>query len=231
MDLSRLCFDGSKIDDMEHRTAQLHLETSKLMGVDFLPVGKTPETQDQQSLLDALREHHDASCPHCTNATGHTNTVFGTGNPDASIMFIGEAPGVEEDKQGVPFVGAAGKKLDQIIEAMGFRRSDVYIANTLKSRPPDNRTPTPDEVAACGPYLKSQIDIVAPSVIVTLGSPSSKYILETTTGITRLRGNWGAYGSIPVMPTYHPAYLLRNYTTETRTQVWSDMKQVIAKLS
>ena len=146
-------------------------------------------------------------------------------------MFIGEAPGTEEDKQGVPFVGAAGKKLDQIIEAMGFRRADVYIANTLKSRPPDNRTPTPEEVARCGPYLKSQIDIIAPSVIVTLGSPASKYILGTTPGITRLRGAWGTYEGIPVMPTYHPAYLLRNYTTETRTQVWSDMKQVIEKLS
>ena len=216
---------------MEHRTAELHLETSKLMGVDFLPVGATPAGQDKQSMLDALRINHDASCPHCTNATGHTNTVFGIGNPYASLMFIGEAPGVEEDRQGIPFVGAAGKKLDQIIEAMGLCRADVYIANTLKSRPPDNRTPTPDEVAACGPFLKSQIDIIAPSVIVTLGSPASKYILETTTGITRLRGTWGSCNGIPVMPTFHPAYLLRNYTTETRAQVWSDMKQVIAKLS
>lgn len=216
---------------MEQKTAQLHLETSKLMGVNFLPIGATPENQDKQSLLDALRATHDASCLHCTNAVGHTNTVFGVGNPDAAIMFIGEAPGMEEDIQGVPFVGAAGKKLDQIIEAMGLCRTDVYIANTLKSRPPDNRTPTPDEVAACGPYLKSQIDIIAPSVIVTLGSPASKYILETTTGITRLRGIWGTYDGIPVMPTYHPAYLLRNYTTDTRTQVWSDMKQVIEKLS
>ena len=216
---------------MEYRTAQLHLETSKLMGVDFIPIGTTPSSQDKQSLLEELCVDHDASCPHCTSATGHTNTVFGTGNPDASLMFIGEAPGMEEDLQGVPFVGAAGKKLDQIIEAMGLCRTDVYIANTLKSRPPDNRTPTPDEVAACGPYLKSQIEIISPSVIVTLGSPASKYILETTTGITRLRGKWGAYKGIPVMPTYHPAYLLRNYTTETRSQVWSDMKQVVEKLS
>ena len=216
---------------MEYRTAQLHLETSKLMGVDFIPIGTPPSSQDKQSLLEELCVDHDASCPHCTSATGHTNTVFGTGNPDASLMFIGEAPGMEEDLQGVPFVGAAGKKLDQIIEAMGLCRTDVYIANTLKCRPPDNRTPTPNEVAACGPYLKSQIEIISPSVIVTLGSPASKYILETTTGITRLRGIWGAYKGIPVMPTYHPAYLLRNYTTETRSQVWSDMKQVVEKLS
>jgi len=216
---------------MEHRTAQLHLETSKLMGVDFIPIGVTHSNQDKQTLLEELYVDHDASCPHCTNATGHTNTVFGTGNPDSSLMFIGEAPGMEEDQQGIPFVGAAGKKLDQIIEAMGLCRADVYIANTLKSRPADNRTPTPDEVAACGPFLKSQIEIIAPSVIVTLGSPASKYILETTTGITKLRGTWGTYNGIPVMPTYHPAYLLRNYTTETRSQVWSDMKQVIEKLS
>jgi len=219
------------MNPMEYKTAELHLETSRLMGVDFLPIGELQSNEDKQSLLDELRVDHDKSCPHCTNATGYTNTVFGTGSPDASVMFIGEAPGTEEDKQGVPFVGAAGKKLDQIIEAMGFRRADVYIANTLKSRPPDNRTPTPEEVARCGPYLKSQIVIIAPSVIVTLGSPASKYILGTTTGITRLRGAWGTYEGIPVMPTYHPAYLLRNYTTETRTQVWSDMKQVIEKLS
>jgi uracil-DNA glycosylase family 4 len=219
------------MDVMEYRTAQLHLETSKLMGVDFIPIRTTPSNQDKQSLLDELCVDHDASCPHCTSATGHTNTVFGTGNPDASLMFIGEAPGIEEDMQGIPFVGAAGKKLDQIIEAMGLCRTDVYIANAVKSRPPDNRTPTPDEVAACGPYLKSQIDIISPSVIVTLGSPASKYILETTTGITRLRGTWGTYNGIPVMPTFHPAYLLRHYTNETRTQVWSDMKQVIEKLS
>ena len=216
---------------MDYRTAQLHLETSKLMGVDFIPIRTTPSDQSKQSLLEELCVDHDASCPHCTSATGHTNTVFGTGDPDASLMFIGEAPGMEEDLQGIPFVGVAGKKLDQIIEAMGLCRTDVYIANTLKSRPPDNRTPTPDEVAACGPYLKSQIEIISPSVIVTLGSPASKYILETTTGITRLRGTWGTYKGIPVMPTYHPAYLLRNYTNETRTQVWSDMKQVIENLS
>jgi len=219
------------MDSMDYKTAQLHLETSKLMGVDFIPIGATHTNQDKQSLLDKLHVDHDASCPHCTNVTGHTNTVFGNGNPDAALMFIGEAPGMEEDLQGVPFVGAAGKKLEQIIEAMGLRRTDVYIANTLKSRPPDNRTPTPDEVAACGPYLKMQVKIISPSVIVTLGSPASKYILDTTVGITRLRGTWGTYNGIPVMPTFHPAYLLRNYTNETRAQVWSDMKQVIENLS
>jgi len=216
---------------MDYRTAQLHLETSKLMEVDFLPVAESAATKDKQGLLDHLKEEHDHSCPHCTHATGYTNMVFGIGDPDAALMFVGEAPGVDEDLQGIPFVGTAGKKLNQIIEAMGMRREDVYIANTLKCRPPDNRTPLPEEVADCGPFLKKQIEIIQPKVIVTLGSPASKYLLETQTGITRLRGNWGSFNAIPVMPTFHPAYLLRNYTKEIREQVWSDMQQVITHVS
>jgi DNA polymerase len=213
---------------MEYQSAQLHLETSKLMGVDFLPIGVV---QSGETTLDDVRVEHDAHCPHCTVVTGYTQTVFGEGNPNAALMFIGEAPGAEEDAQGVPFVGAAGQKLNEIIQAMGFTREDVYIANVLKSRPPDNRTPLPSEVELCGTYLKQQIEIVSPLVIVTLGSPATKYLLQTTTGITRLRGNWSEYLGTPVMPTYHPAYLLRNYTKETRQEVWSDMKQVQTILS
>jgi uracil-DNA glycosylase len=224
---------------MDYRTAKLHQETSKLMGVDFLPIGDvaqhgsptTDVTIDKQHLLDALQKKHDVTCPHCTVASGHTQTVFGTGNPHAALMFIGEAPGVEEDAQGVPFVGPAGQKLNQIISAIGLQREDVYIANVLKSRPTDNRTPLPTEVDKCGPFLKEQIDIIDPKVIVTLGSPATKYILCTNEGITRLRGQWGTFGKIPVLPTYHPAYLLRNYTEEIRRQVWNDMQQVIAKLA
>jgi len=219
---------------MDFETAQLHLQTSKLMGVDFLPVGDVmpaTETSNHHSQLEQLREEHDSTCSHCTAATGHKQTVFGTGNPCAQLMFIGEAPGAEEDAQGIPFVGAAGQKLDQIIEAIGMKREDVYIANVLKSRPPDNRTPLPSEVDTCGPFLKKQIAIIQPDVIVTLGSPATKYILDTNQGITRLRGSWGKYENIPVLPTYHPAYLLRNYTTEIRGQVWNDMQQVIAKLN
>ena len=145
-------------------------------------------------------------------------------------MFIGEAPGQEEDLQGIPFVGAAGQKLDQILEAMGFQRDDVYIANVLKSRPPNNRTPLADEVNACGPFLKQQIEIIAPDVIVTLGSPATKFLLNTSQGITSLRGTWHLYEGIPVMPTYHPAYMLRNYTKEIRQEVWSDMQAVTSKL-
>ena len=212
---------------MNQNEAQQHLETSKLMGVSFLPVGNS--IPDNKTLED-IRIDHDNNCPHCTTTTGFTQTVFGVGNSNADLMFIGEAPGAEEDVQGIPFVGAAGQKLNQIIEAIGMNREDVYIANVLKSRPPNNRTPLPTEVAACGPYLQQQIDCIQPLVIVTLGSPATKYILQTETGITKLRGSWGDYKGIPVMPTYHPAYLLRNYTKETRQEVWSDIKQVQEKL-
>ncbi|MBC8523290.1 MAG: uracil-DNA glycosylase [Phycisphaerales bacterium] len=214
-------------------TAKLHLETSMLMGVEFLPVAKKididPKT-NKSTMLEQLKEKHDETCPHCTNATGFTHTVFGAGNSDARLMFIGEAPGAEEDRQGIPFVGDAGKKLDEIITAMGMQRENVYIANVLKSRPPDNRTPSPDEIAKCAPFLALQVEIIQPEVIVALGAPAAKFLLETSTGITKLRGIWHEYKAIPVMPTFHPAFLLRNYTKLTRGQVWSDMKQVMEKL-
>ena len=189
---------------------------------------------DKSNALEELRKRHDATCPHCSVVQGHANTVFGETNPDADLMFIGEAPGEEEDRTGRPFVGRAGKKLDAMIEAMGLRRPDVYIANILKSRPPGNRTPLPTEVAGCSPFLAEQVAIIRPKVIVALGGPATKWLLQTTTGITRLRGQWASYGdgsmSIPVMPTFHPAYLLRNYTVDTRSKVWSDMQAVMHKL-
>ncbi|MFO0875466.1 MAG: uracil-DNA glycosylase [Phycisphaerales bacterium] len=189
---------------------------------------------ERQRRLDALREEHDARCPHCTTATAHRRTVFGEGDAAAALMFIGEAPGETEDALGRPFVGRAGQKLDEIIAAMGLARGDVYIANVLKSRPPDNRTPLQHEVDACGPYLKRQIQIIRPRAIVTLGGPATKLVLNVEKGITRMRGAWAEYRDgelvIPVMPTFHPAYLLRNYTLETRRQVWSDMQAVAAKL-
>ncbi|MBC8201404.1 MAG: uracil-DNA glycosylase [Planctomycetes bacterium] len=203
------------------------------MGVDFLPVSKVETNvtgSSQQELLEQLQIEHNDSCPHCTQETGYTQTVFGAGNPCASLMFIGEAPGAEEDACGEPFVGAAGQKLNEIIQAIGLTREEVYIANVLKSRPPQNRTPLPTEIQACGPYLKKQIEIIQPDVIVTLGSPATKYILDTDQGITKIRGLWNSYNDIPVLPTYHPAYLLRNYTTEVRGQVWVDMQEVISKL-
>ena len=183
--------------------------------------------------LAALDAIHGGQCPHCTTATAHTRLVFGEGNPDAELVFVGEAPGETEDQLGRPFVGRAGEKLDGMIAAMGFERADVYIANVLKSRPPDNRTPLAHEIDRCGPYLLAQLAIIRPKVIVTLGGPASKL------GITRLRGAFatvrlgvaeGAPFEVPVMPTFHPAYLLRNYTVETRAQVWEDLKKVLAAL-
>ncbi|MBC23236.1 MAG: hypothetical protein CMJ32_04890 [Phycisphaerae bacterium] len=227
-----------------NRKSRQNRQTDQLLGVDFslkavasvsTDAGEVSRSGDPRELLDRLRARHDAECPHCTQATAHTQTVFGEGSPEADLVFIGEAPGATEDELGRPFVGRAGKKLDEMIQAMGLSREDVYIANVLKARPPDNRTPQPDEIARCSPYLQEQLRIIRPRVIVTLGGPATKLILETTTGITRLRGTWGSYRiengdgadlEIPVMPTYHPAYLLRNYTKQTRSEVWSDLQAV-----
>ncbi|HHN78449.1 MAG TPA: uracil-DNA glycosylase [Phycisphaerales bacterium] len=154
-------------------------------------------------------------------------------------MFIGEAPGADEDRTGRPFVGRAGQLLDKMISAMGLRREDVYITNVLKTRPPNNQTPTAEEARLCAPYLFEQIRIVAPEAIVTLGRPASQLVLGVTEPIGRLRGHWaefppddplidaGDIGPIPVMPTYHPAFLLRQYTADNRARVWSDLQQVM----
>jgi uracil-DNA glycosylase family 4 len=193
-----------------------------------------PSSPNKAAALATLMARHDASCPHCTCVTGHTRTVFGEGNCEAELMFIGEAPGEEEDRTGRPFVGRAGQKLDEIIRAIGLSREQVYIANVLKARPPQNRTPLPHEVEACAPFLAQQIRIILPKVIVALGGPAAKWLLKTDVGITRLRGVFAWYEEselrIPVMPTFHPAYLLRNYTVETRKQVWSDMQAAMTRL-
>jgi DNA polymerase len=139
-------------------------------------------------------------------------------------MFVGEGPGADEDARGEPFVGRAGQKLDEMIRAIGLTRNDVYIANVVKCRPPGNRDPEPDEVATCSPFLFRQIEAIAPKVIVALGSPAAKTLLGTKVGITALRGSWGRFRGIPVMPTFHPAYLLRAYTVENRRLVFEDLK-------
>lgn len=182
-------------------------------------------------MMAALRERHDRECPHCTCATGHTQTVFGDGDPGAALMFIGEAPGAEEDREGVPFVGRSGQLLNQMIAAMGLSRERVYIANVLKARPPNNDTPTREEALKCGPYLLEQVRVVSPRVIVTLGNPATQFMLDTKQGITGLRGRWQEWEGVPLMPTFHPAYLLRNYTAENRKLVWSDLKAVMGKLA
>lgn len=178
-------------------------------------------------------------CRRCRLAGTRTRIVFGEGSPSAEVMFIGEGPGNQEDLSGRPFVGRAGELLTRIIErGMGMSRSQVYIANLVKCRPTvdmkmaRDRPPDPDEVATCTPYLLRQVEIIRPRVIVALGSPSTKFLLKTETGITRMRGNWGEFNGIPVMPTFHPSYVLRNggETSPLRKEVWEDIKKVLEKL-
>lgn len=156
------------------------------------------------------------------------SVVFGVGNPRAEIMFVGEAPGHDEDMQGIPFVGRAGDLLTKIIAAMGCKREEVYIANVLKCRPPENRTPLPDEVTNCLPYLLSQIELIQPKVLVALGATAVRALLDVQLGITKMRGHWYTFRGIPIMPTFHPAYLLRN--PPAKKEVWEDMKAVLEKL-
>jgi DNA polymerase len=163
-------------------------------------------------------------CTRCKLHEKRTNIVFGVGSPRAQLMFVGEGPGADEDAQGEPFVGRAGRKLDEMIAAIGLKREDVYIANIIKCRPPQNRDPQPDEVDTCSPFLFEQIGAIRPRVIVALGSPAAKTLLNTRVGITKLRGTWHSYAGVPVMPTFHPAYLLRAYTPENRRKVWEDLK-------
>ena len=186
---------------------------------------------DKRRRLVALDENEVRGCTKCRLCETRTNTVFGEGDPDAKVFFIGEGPGENEDLQGRPFVGRAGELLNKWIAAMGLRREQVFIANIVKCRPPNNRVPAPDEVATCTPYLQRQLEIVRPGVIITLGLPSAKYMLQSNSTMGRLRGNWHAWRGIKLMPTYHPAYVLRQYTVETRRAVWDDLKKVMAELN
>jgi uracil-DNA glycosylase family 4 len=168
-------------------------------------------------------------CQRCKLCSGRTHLVFGVGNPHARLMFIGEGPGRDEDLQGEPFVGRAGQLLTDIItKGMALKREDVYIANVVKCRPPENRNPEPDEVASCEPFLKKQIDLVHPEIIVGLGKFAVQTLLQSKVPITRLRGNWHTYHGIKLMPTFHPAYLLRN--PADKKLVWEDIKKVIKEL-
>jgi DNA polymerase len=199
------------------------------------PDDMTPE--QKQAALRELDEQEVSVCTRCQLSRTRTQTVFGETNPNADLVFVGEGPGAEEDAQGRPFVGRAGELLNKMIAAMGLRREDVFICNMVKCRPPNNRTPAPEEVQACWGYLVRQLQIIRPKVIVTLGNPATKGLLDTTTGITKLRGTWqrlpnigeGLEG-IPVMPTFHPAYVLRQYTPENRKKVWSDLQAVMQLL-
>ena len=175
-------------------------------------------------------------CRKCDLGSIRTNSVPGEGNPNARIMFVGEGPGADEDAQGRPFVGRAGQLLDKIITACGLKRSDVYIGNILKCRPPENRDPRADEIISCLPYLQRQIEIINPEIIVALGAHAARTLLNTTKSIGKLRGQFLEYYAginrppIKLMATYHPAYLLRNYSQDNRRRVWDDMKKVLAEL-
>ncbi len=195
------------------------------------PQIETHYTREQKiPLLAELDAKQVKPCTRCRLCETRKNTVFGEGDPDAKIFFIGEGPGENEDIQGRPFVGRAGELLNKMIAGMGLRREQVFIANIVKCRPPDNRVPAPDEVATCTPYLIRQLEIIHPKVIVTLGLPASKYMLESRLSMGKLRGQWHNWRGIKLMPTYHPAFLLRSYTEENRAAVWSDLKQVMAEV-
>lgn len=192
-------------------------------------VRATGAAQDPAHLLGALKDEIGPACTRCKLCTlGRSTVVFGSGSPKARLMFVGEAPGEDEDRQGLPFVGRAGQLLTKIIEAIGLTREQVYIANVIKCRPPDNRNPESDEVAACAPFLFRQVEAVAPHVIVALGKFAAQCLLQTTDPITRLRGREFEFHGRILIPTFHPAYLLRN--PAAKREVWDDMKKVRALL-
>jgi len=189
--------------------------------------GGVAGSSDNAAVLDAMARSI-SDCELCGLCKGRTQTVFGVGNPNARLMFIGEAPGRDEDAQGEPFVGRAGQLLTDIIKAMKLRREDVYIANVVKCRPPENRNPEPDEMESCRPFILKQIEIIRPEVIVTLGKVPLQGLFRKNMAITRTRGTWLSFEGVKLMPTYHPAYLLRN--PSAKRDVWSDMKLVMAEL-
>lgn len=189
------------------------------------PVALSDAAGQKAALLAAVRAEI-GDCRRCRLCEKRKEIVFGEGAADARVVFVGEGPGEEEDKSGRPFVGRAGELLTKMIEAVGWRREDVYICNIVKCRPPGNRDPQPDEIATCQPFLEAQIRSIAPRAIVTLGKPAISTLLGRPIAITKLRGQWQEWQGVAVMPTYHPAYLLRNYTRETRQAVWDDLRAV-----
>lgn len=214
--------DGISGPKIELRT---YLQRLRLLGARYLPRGVVRSPAD---LLRGL-ESEVRSCRSCPLGHSRRNAVFGSGDPGADLLFVGEAPGAEEDLRGLPFVGKAGELLTRIIQAIGLRRDEVYIANILKCRPPKNRDPSPEEILSCSPYLWSQVETIRPRVIVALGAFAARTLLETDEGISRLRGRFLDVKGHPVMPTYHPAYLLRN--PSAKRSVWEDLKKVRDRLA
>lgn len=185
------------------------------------------EDESSAGRLQVIREDL-GECDRCELHTTRTKLVYGVGNPDADLMFVGEAPGRDEDRQGIPFVGRAGQLLTKIIESIDLCREDVYIANVIKCRPPENRNPTPDEVQTCEPFLFAQVDAIEPRVIVALGSFATRTLLRTEETISKLRGQIFTYRGAQLIPTFHPAFLLRS--PDHKREVWQDMKKVRAIL-
>jgi DNA polymerase len=206
------------------RQTTLYFEYLKSIGIEYVePAFYDPEAfaAEKETELEALSKEV-AACSKCPLYKGRTRAVFGTGSQNATLMFVGEAPGAEEDRQGKPFVGRAGKLLTKMIQAMGFAREEVYIANVLKSRPPGNRDPLPNEAAACEPYLIRQIGIIKPAVICALGAHAAKTLLKTSEPIGRLRGRFHDYHGTPLMVIYHPAFLLRS--PAYKKEAWKDLQ-------
>jgi DNA polymerase len=186
------------------------------------------EERVDNDTLERIQSDIGPACTRCKLHKARRNIVFGVGSPRAELVFVGEGPGHEEDMQGEPFVGRAGKLLTQMIEAMGLRRPDVYICNVVKCRPPENRLPEKDEIATCSPYLVRQLDVIKPKVICCLGACAAQTLLNTTQGISRYRGEWFDYRGARLLATYHPAYLLRN--PAAKSEVWKDLQKIMAVL-
>ena len=218
--------------ERDHGVVGVATDPAPRFGVAAEPDVAVPLAGEQEDLaarpsLDEVRAEL-GECQRCRLAGKRHNIVFGEGSPDADLMFIGEAPGHDEDVKGRPFVGPAGQLLAKMITAMGLERDEVYIANIIKCRPPNNRDPSPDEIDACEPFLRRQIDAIGPRMIIALGNAAAKTLLRTDSGISQLRGRFHTYHGIPLMPTFHPAFLLRN--PERKRPVWEDLKMVMAEM-
>jgi DNA polymerase len=199
----------------------------KSIGVQYLPCSEPAlETGGEKGMdtLDSLRETI-GDCQRCPLGKGRINLVFGVGSPEAELVFVGEAPGRDEDIQGEPFVGRAGQLLTRIIDAMGLSRDQVYICNVIKCRPPGNRDPLPEEIEECEPFLREQLNILNPRIVCALGSFAARTLLKTEGRISQLRGRLHTYNGIPLIPTYHPSYLLRN--PQAKRDVWQDIQKVM----
>ena len=222
---------------MTFNELQAQLEFFRDIGIETLDVPASPpwrgrgeaagEGRSRAEGLDLIRAEI-GDCQRCKLAPTRTNIVFGSGDPNAELVFVGEAPGYDEDRQGLPFVGRAGQLLTKIIESIELKREEVYICNVLKCRPPDNRNPEPDEVATCNPFLRRQLATIKPKIVCCLGAFAAQTVLQTASPISKLRGKFFDMDGIRVIATFHPAYLLRS--PEKKREVWEDMKQIRAEL-